>query len=127
METTIAHMPSYEMDKYHQTALRRQSQEQAQLAHFREKAWETARRAAGVLRERFHISRVVVFGSLVHEGCFTRWSDIDIAVWGISSEDTFRAVGAAIDVSDEFVVNLVDINIVRPSLLEIIDREGVEI
>jgi uncharacterized protein len=127
METTGTYLASNEMDKYRQTAMRRQIEEQTQLAHLRGKAWETARRAAAVLKERFHITRLVVFGSLVHEGCFTRWSDIDIAAWGISSEDTFRAVGAAIDVSDEFVVNLVDINIARPTLLEVIDREGVEI
>jgi hypothetical protein len=61
------------------------------------------------------------------EGCFTRWSDVDIAAWGIPPEDTFRAVGVVMDTSDEFVINLVDMNIARPSLLGVIEQEGVEI
>jgi len=80
-----------------------------------------------MLREQFHVTRLVVFGSLVHEGCFTRWSDVDIAAWGIPPEDTFRAVGVVMDTSDEFVINLVDMNIARPSLLGVIEQEGVEI
>ncbi|WP_412709816.1 hypothetical protein [Atrimonas thermophila] len=34
----------------------------------------------------------MLFGSLVHEECFTLWSDVDLAVWGLRPEDTFKAM-----------------------------------
>jgi hypothetical protein len=41
-----------------------------------QRAWEVARRAADLLRERFGATRVVAFGSLAHRGWFTSWSDL---------------------------------------------------
>jgi len=80
-----------------------------------------------LLKEQFDATRVVVFGSLVHEGCFTRWSDVDIAAWGISSEDTFKAIGAVMDMDTDIEVNLVDIESCHSSLLEVITKEGIEV
>ena len=79
-----------------------------------------------MLKEKFGATRVVVFGSLVHEGCFTRWSDVDIATWGIRPENTFRAIGAVMDVDADIEINLVDVATCRPELLATIEREGVE-
>jgi predicted nucleotidyltransferase len=127
MDTPSSNLTSQQMAVYREGARRRQKELQAQMAQLSGKAWEEARRAAEILRERFHATRVVVFGSLVHEGCFTRWSDVDIAAWGIAPEDTFRAIGAIMDMRANFEVNLVDINIARSSLVEVIEREGVAI
>ncbi len=90
-------------------------------------AWELARQAARLLKAQFGATRVVVFGSLVHEGCFTSWSDVDIAAWGIAPEDTFRAIGAAMDLGGDIEVNLVDMGACRPSLRVVIEQEGVEL
>jgi predicted nucleotidyltransferase len=68
---------------------------------------------------------VAVFGSLVHPGCFTPWSDVDIAVWGLRPEDTFRAIGMAMGLDTEIAVNLVDIATCSTSLVQVIEREGV--
>jgi predicted nucleotidyltransferase len=80
-----------------------------------------------LLREQCHVSRVVAFGSLTREESFTRWSDVDIAAWGIAPEDTFRAIGAVMDLGTEIPVNLVDVNTARPSLLTVIEPDGVEL
>jgi hypothetical protein len=64
---------------------------------------------------------------LVHEGCFTLWSDVDIAAWGIAPEDTFRAIGAVMDLGGDIEVNLVDMGACRPSIRAVIEREGVEL
>jgi predicted nucleotidyltransferase len=127
MDTPVLNLSPEQIAIYRSTALRRQKEQSAQVAAVSERAWSVAKRAAQMLRGRFGVIRVVVFGSLVHEGCFTRWSDIDIAAWGIAPEDMFRAIGAAWDLDDEFDVNLVDVNACRPSLLEMIEREGIEI
>ena len=107
--------------------MRRQEQEQAELAARQERAWESARLAAGVLRATFGATRVVVFGSLVHDGAFTAWSDVDIAAWGIRPEDTFRAIGAVMDVEPTIELNLVDVATCPDWMLAIIEAEGVEL
>ncbi len=68
------------------------------------------RAAAQLLKQKYGATRVVVFGSLVHEGRFTRWSDVDVAAWGLGMHDTFRAIGDVMDLSSEIEVNLVDVN-----------------
>ena len=110
---------------YRAAAWHRYEQEQHELALREKQAWELARRAAALLREQFAVMRVVVFGSLVHEGCFTHWSDVDIAAWGIRAEDTFRAIGTVMDLDGDIEVNLVDVNTCSASLLATIEREGV--
>lgn len=116
-----------EMAEYRANALRRWEHEQQELAQREKKAWEIAGRVATLLKEQFGASKVVVFGSLVHKGCFTRWSDVDIAAWGISPEETFRAIGAVLGIDAHVEVNLVDMGACRPSLLAVIEREGVEL
>ncbi len=112
---------------YRATVQRRHQQEKAEMNRRREKAWQIARQVAQLLREQFQVSRVVVFGSLARTSGFTRWSDVDIAAWGIASENTFRAIGAVMDLNTEIPVNLVDINTVRPALLAAIEEDGVEL
>ena len=101
-------------------------QEKPELMRRQEKAWRIARQAAQLLREQFDASRVVIFGSLARRHGFTRWSDIDIAAWGIAPEDTFRAIGAIMDLGVEIPINLVDVNTARSSLLAAIEQDGVE-
>lgn len=99
----------------------------AEVEERREQAWAVAHRAAQLLRERFGARRVVAFGSLVHEGCFTPWSDVDLAAWGLRPEDTFRAMGAVADLDPDIAVDLVDVGACSPTLLAVIEAEGVEL
>jgi predicted nucleotidyltransferase len=126
MATAIKLTPQ-EMDAYRAAARRRYERERRELAQREEAAWELARRAATILRKQFGATRVMAFGSLVHEGCFTSWSDVDIAAWGIPLEDTFRAIGVVMDMRREIEVNLVDVGACSPSLRATIEREGVEL
>jgi predicted nucleotidyltransferase len=127
MDNPVLDMTPDQVAVYRLTAQRRQLAQQERTVALRQEAWQVARRAAQMLRQRFHATRVVVFGSLIHEGCFTPWSDVDIAAWGIPAEETFRAIGAVMDLDRELSVNLVDINTSRPSLTEVIEKEGIEI
>lgn len=92
-----------------------------------ELAWETARAAARVLRERFHASRVVLFGSLCRRDWFGPWSDIDLAAWGVASDQYYRGVAALSGISSDFKIDLVDIQDCRPELREAIEREGIDV
>lgn len=116
-----------ELDVYRETAQQRREQDETAEKNRRENAWKMARAAADLLKQHFNASRVVAFGSLVGGGRFTRWSDIDIAAWGISSQETFIAIGAIMDLSSDPVINLVDVNTCSLSLLTAIERDGVDL
>jgi len=124
MATALELTPE-EIAEYRAAARRRWEREQQQLATRERRAWELARRAAALLREQFGATRVVVFGSLVHKECFTPWSDVDVAAWGVRPADTFRATGAVMDIDPEIEVNLVDVQACASSLLTVIEAEGV--
>ena len=73
-----------------------------------QRAWHTAHRIAAMLYESFGAMQVAVFGSLAEQESFSKWSDIDIAVWGIPNDKYFRASSIASDISGLFKVDLVD-------------------
>ena len=116
-----------EMQEYRRTARRWLQEEQHETAARRERAWMLARRAALLLKEEFAVSRVTVFGSLIQEGRFNRWSDLDLAAWGLTSANWLRAIGAVRGLSDEVELNLVDVETCSPGLLAVIEREGVDL
>ncbi len=114
-----------EMAQYKRTARLRLREERAEQAQRRERAWQLARQAAALLRENFGVERVVLFGSLIQEDRFTRWSDVDLAAWGLTSANWLRAIGAVLDLSDEIELNLVDVETCSPELLAAIEQDGV--
>ena len=73
-----------------------------------QRAWQTAHRVAAILYEDFGATQVAVFGSLAEPESFSKWSDIDIAVWGIPNDKYFRASSVVSDISRLFKVDLVD-------------------
>jgi predicted nucleotidyltransferase len=113
------------MTRYKRTALKRWRQEQAEREQRREQARQLAYKAAELLRKEFNVTRVLLFGSLIHPDRFTRWSDVDLAAWGLTSSNWLRAMATVRDLSDEIDLNLVDVSCCLPTLLEVIEREGV--
>jgi predicted nucleotidyltransferase len=91
-----------------------------------ENARAVASAIAGELKSRFGATKVLLFGSLAREA-FHKWSDIDLAVWGVSSADYYRAVAFASGFSELFKVDLVDAEDCSDSLRQHIQREGVEL
>ena len=116
-----------EMAAYRTTARRRQAREQQELVQRQARAWEVARCAATRLKAQFGVDRVMVFGSLVRAGCFTPWSDVDLAAWGLSPKDTFRAIGVVLDLDTAIAINLVDVGTCCLELLASIEQEGIEL
>lgn len=116
-----------EISRYRETAKKLRLVSRADMDQRRQEAWAAAQQAAALLRQDFHATRVVVFGSLARETGFTRWSDVDMAVWGLDMADTFRAIGAVMDISDTVELNLTDANTVDYSLLQTIETEGVDL
>ena len=73
-----------------------------------QRAWQTAHRVAVMLYEDFGATQVAVFGSLAEEQWFSKWSDVDIAVWGIPPAKYLRALSEAENISRLFKVDLID-------------------
>lgn len=93
----------------------------------RNRAWEVARKAATILKERFGATRVLVFGSLAHGAWFTPRSDIDLLADGIPVEKFFHAEADVEAVATGYKVDLVDSRECSPELLEQVEEEGVEL
>ena len=124
---TASELTPQQAAAYRTAARQRWQREQQELKQRQARAWKLAHCAANLLKTRFGASRVVVFGSLVRENCFTPWSDVDIAAWGISPKDTFRAIGILLDVDPAITVNLVPAESCRPALLAAIAQEGIDL
>ncbi len=92
-----------------------------------QRAWQTAHRVAAMLYEDFGATQVVVFGSLTKRESFSKWSDINIAVWGIPNDKYFRAVWEAEDISRLFEIDLVDFESCHGLLRERIESQAVRI
>ncbi|AEN73568.1 hypothetical protein Rhom172_1651 [Rhodothermus marinus SG0.5JP17-172] len=100
------------------------AEKRAEAVRWRQ-AWALARAAARLLYGRFGVQRVAVFGSLTHPERFSRWSDVDLAVWGLRPEDTWRALAAIGSLDPEIPIDLVDMNCCRPDLASVIENEGI--
>ena len=113
------------MARYRATARRREKERELARKARHARAWELAREAAAMLKKDFGATRVAAFGSLLDEERFSEWSDIDLAAWGV--EDYFLAVARLQDLDADFKIDLVAVPHCKPSLLEHIEREGVEL
>ncbi len=104
-------------------------QKDPEVSKRREHAWNVARIAAELLKTRYGATQVVVFGSLVHKTGFTPWSDVDLAVWGITPEEYYSAAGSAMDLGLEsgIKVDVVDTEDCAPEFLADIEIEGIEL
>lgn len=127
MAAPILNLSPDKIARYRSTAARRQDARITKIKGRMDKGWKLARKAAKLLKDQYHAKRVVVFGSLLHETCFTQWSDVDIAAWDIPPELTFRAIGSIMDLDSTIEINLVDVNTCPPSLLKTIKKEGVDL
>ncbi|WP_338826119.1 nucleotidyltransferase family protein [Neomoorella thermoacetica] len=127
MGTRADELAAYYAKKYPLTFTDDFSKTDPSLTERYKEAWQVATRAAAILKERYGAQKVVAFGSLVDRSRFTRWSDVDLAAWGIPYDRFYAAVGAVTGLSEKFKVDLVDPEDCRESLHRAIESEGVEL
>lgn len=75
------------------------------------RAWHTAHKIARLLYEQFGATQVTVFGSLTEPMGFTRASDIDITVSGLSSDVYDKARIKIMNFDSEFKINLIHFDV----------------
>lgn len=129
MGKTALELTSTEWQAYHPGAATAgdPGDETTTSAARQEQARQLARQAAQLLREKFQARRVVLFGSLAYPSGFNRWSDIDLAAWGIPPDRFYAAVAAVTGLSPDFKIDLIDPDTCRPGLKSAVEREGVDL
>lgn len=113
------------MARYKATARQRTRQAAATLAQRFAHAQQIAQQAALLLKTRYAVGRVVVFGSLVHPALFHLRSDIDLAVWGLDERAYYRAVGELQALDPAFSIDLIRVEDTQAALCATIEQEGV--
>lgn len=93
----------------------------------RERLLRRVRDAVAVLKTRFAVRRVVLFGSLAHEAWFVSDSDVDLAVEGLDAKDYWTAWRLVEEIIADRPVDLVEIEAVDCALARAIRRYGVEL
>jgi predicted nucleotidyltransferase len=91
----------------------------------RERLVGRVRDAAAMLKSRFGLRRVVLFGSLAHAAWFVSDSDVDLAVEGLAGGDYWRAWRLVEEVIGDHLVDLIEIETAGESLQRAIERYGV--
>jgi predicted nucleotidyltransferase len=127
MSKTALELTPTEWQAYHPGTRSEGDPEESTAPARQEQARQLARQAAELLREKFQAQRVVLFGSLAAPSGFNRWSDIDLAAWGIPADRFYAAVAAVTGLSPDFKVDLVDPETCRPGLKSAIEREGLDL
>ncbi len=80
-----------------------------------QRAWTVAHRLAAVLYQDYGASKVAVFGSLTERERFTKYSDIDIVVWGVSYNRCLDALWETEDLSSEFKIDIINFKTINRS------------
>ena len=109
---------------YRETARRRQAKARQAMLARQERAWAIARQAADLLRRRFDVDKIVLFGSLARGDMFHAHSDVDLAVWGLAEAEYLRAVSSLLDLDGSIDVDLVRMEEANPALRRRIEMEG---
>lgn len=115
------------MAAYRATAQRRKEGALQEQNERRESAWAVTQQATALLKERFGVTEVWLFGSLAHSGWFSVASDIDLAVRGLDRADLFLAVARLQELSSHFSIDLVDLAHCSGELRTAIEKEGVRL
>jgi predicted nucleotidyltransferase len=85
------------------------------------------RKAADVLKTRFGVRRVILFGSLARTESFYPQADVDLAVEGLTGDDYWEAWRVLEEIIVDRPVDLVDIETASRSVLDAIQHYGTEL
>ena len=92
-----------------------------------QRAWQAAHHVATVLYQDYGASKVAVFGSLAERELFSKNSDIDIIVWGISYNKCLDVLWNTEGISSEFKIDLIDFETSNELFRERILNQAIQI
>lgn len=90
-------------------------------------AWHDAQEVASLLYEKFGATQVLVFGSLTEPMWFTKGSDIDIAVSGLSNDIYNKTFSKIMDFDSAFRIDLINFDTSEGLFRERIKHQAIPI
>ncbi len=90
-------------------------------------AWHTAHEVAALLYDEFNATQVFVFGSLTEPMWFTKGSDIDIAVSGLSNDAYDKAYGKVIYFDTPFKIDFINFDRLKGLFRERVKHQAIPI
>ncbi len=127
MSHTVSTLSPTDLASYRKALKSRVTSTRSQAESRLKRAHEVASRAALLLKKDFGVKKVVVFGSLTQPNLFHLRSDIDLAVWGLTGRDYYRAVGILQSLDSSIEVDLIAFEDATESIQSTILREGKEL
>jgi len=103
------------------------AQQRPTLSERINRAWGVAYEAAQLLRQWYGVTRVRVFGSLLHPSRFHAESDVDLAVEGLAVDDYWDALADVLFLDEQITIDLVDPDLCPPAIWTIVEQEGVDL
>jgi predicted nucleotidyltransferase len=92
-----------------------------------ERAWQVAYEIATLLYDEFGATQVAAFGSLAEPISFTKSSDIDIAVWGLSDKAHSEANNKVMDIGTGFKIDLINFDTTKGLFRERVLQQAIPI
>ncbi len=92
-----------------------------------EHAWQVVYEIATLLYDEFGATQVAVFGSLAEPINFTKSSDIDIAVWGLSDKTHSTAYWKVKDIDTGFKIDLINFDTTKGLFRERVQQQAIPI
>ncbi len=92
-----------------------------------QRAWEAAHQIAAMLYKDFGATQVAVFGSLAHGTWFSKSSDIDVVVWGLSGDTYLEALWETRNFSPEFKIDLINFHSAKGRFRERIQSQAISV
>lgn len=126
MATSALDVTPEEMAEYRAAYRRRLAEAEERRARLELRARALASEAAGVLRERFGATHVLLYGSLAR-GQFLVGSDIDLVAWGIDSDRWLDVVGVGMELGREVEMSVALAQMMRPGVLTEALQDGVDL
>jgi predicted nucleotidyltransferase len=102
---------------------RKLKEKERELERKRELLLRKVQSCARILK-KLGCRQVILFGSLA-TGRFGKYSDIDIAVEGLSVDAYFKALGILEETFDNVTFDLIDLKEALPSVIKRIEKEGI--
>lgn len=86
------------------------------------KAHSMVKKLVNILVRKYHVSRIILIGSLADKNRFGFHSDIDLCVEGLQDELYFAAVGELLSEADEFDIDIIPFESATPEMRERIEK-----
>lgn len=90
-----------------------------------EHAWKVAYEIGALLYDEFNAKQVAVFGSLTEPICFTKSSDIDIAIWGLTDKEHTKAKNRVWDIETGFKIDLINFDLTKNIFRKRIQQQAI--